>query len=154
VHLRPDGKPLVSTGGVVSIAHAPSLTLAVGAAAGAIGCDLEAVQPRGDDWRDLLGGEHLALARLIRERAGEDFDTAATRVWTALECQRKANMRPSVPLLLDALPENGWLMLRGGQASIASAVLTLRGVGRVAVAVLPVPAPTDTVAGRMLAEVK
>jgi enediyne polyketide synthase len=30
VHLRPDGKPLVSTGGVVSIAHAPSLTLAGG----------------------------------------------------------------------------------------------------------------------------
>ena len=111
VHHRPDGKPEVGGGLNVSTAHAGELTLAV---AGSPGCDLELVAAR--PWRDLLAQERFALA----EQLAEDFDTAATRVWTAMECLKKAGVPGDAPLVLNATKPDGWIMLSSGSRTIAT----------------------------------
>jgi enediyne polyketide synthase len=153
---RPDGKPEMGRHDrweTVSVTHTPTLTLAVATSSGTVGCDLEAIEPRANDWRNLLGADRLALARLVSERTGEDFDTAATRVWSACECSRKANARPSAPLLLDDVLGSKSIMLRAGAATIASLVLTVRGTGRIAAAVSVAPQVVD-IARPAHAEVK
>ena len=121
---RSDGKPEVHHASTVSTAHAGELTLAV---IGSSGCDLEAVAPR--PWRDLLGPERLALAHQL----GEQIDVAGTRVWTALECLKKAGaadaplqVGPTVASAVPAdaaapLPEPlGWVLFASGPRTIAT----------------------------------
>src|SRR5690606_21168318 len=87
---RPTGKPDAGAGRHVSAAHCGALALAV-AGPGPLGCDVEPVRPRPDAaWRDLLGDAPCDLARLVARETAAGFDEAATRVWTALECLKKA----------------------------------------------------------------
>jgi enediyne polyketide synthase len=126
---RPDGKPEAPETGV-SASHAGDLTLAV-AGRGPIGCDLEPVAPRdGGLWRDLLGPERFRLADLIRRQAGEDLDTAATRVWTAIECLKKAGAPAEAPLVLGDVAAEGWIVLRSGRLATATVIARARGVER------------------------
>jgi len=58
----------------------------------------------------LLGGERFALAEAIASKAQEGLDTAATRVWTASECLKKAGATVNAPLtLLKADEREVWL---------------------------------------------
>jgi enediyne polyketide synthase len=59
---------------------------------------------------------------MIAREAGEDQDTAATRVWTALESLKKAGVAPNQPLVLKGIDENGWVRLSAGAATIATLV--------------------------------
>jgi enediyne polyketide synthase len=101
VRWRADGKPEVRAGAVaVSAAHSNGLTLAV-AGSHPLACDLEPVRARSEQvWRDLLGRDRWSLAELIAREAGEDVQTAATRVWTALESLKKAEVPADAPLVL------------------------------------------------------
>lgn len=120
IQRRPDGKPEVTGSRTVSAAHVGNRTLAV-AARGAVGCDMEPVSPRGElAWRDLLGIERYKLAGLIAQEAGEDFDTAATRVWTAAETVRKAGAAIFVPITLKFVTENGWVLFKAETSVIAT----------------------------------
>ncbi|OKK06630.1 hypothetical protein AMK26_11595 [Streptomyces sp. CB03234] len=105
---------------------------------GDVACDWEAVAARGEDvWRRLLGTDHLALAALLRRQSGEPFEVAATRVWTAVECLAKAGRPPGAPLSLGGVFDGGWVLMRSGDALIASGVVRVAQVeGPVAVAVL------------------
>jgi enediyne polyketide synthase len=115
---RADGKPEASNGRAVSAAHAGDLTLAV-AAAQAAGCDLESVTARGvEDWRGLLGAERFRLAELLAAKA--DLDTAATRVWCAVECLKKVGAATDAPLTLVAAADDGWTVLSSGARVIAT----------------------------------
>ncbi|WP_249267845.1 SDR family NAD(P)-dependent oxidoreductase [Microcystis aeruginosa] len=107
---RPDGKPELTNGKAVSVAHAGDLTLVV-TGAGSLGADVESVVSRSVAvWRDLLGGERFALAEAIASQAQEGLDTAATRVWTASECLKKAGATVNAPLtLLKADEREVWL---------------------------------------------
>ncbi|MDX1522537.1 MAG: hypothetical protein R3264_12995, partial [Anaerolineae bacterium] len=125
VHRRPDGKPEIGDDWAVSVAHADDLTLAVAVAGnnGSPGCDLEPVAARtAETWRDLLGAERFTLAEMIARETGEDQDTAATRVWTALESLKKAGATPGQPLALKGIAENGWVSLLAGTATITTLV--------------------------------
>ncbi|HRC85974.1 MAG TPA: SDR family NAD(P)-dependent oxidoreductase, partial [Thermoanaerobaculia bacterium] len=87
---RPDGKPEIPGGPPVSISHAGELVLAI-TGQGSLGCDVEPVEPRSRElWSDLLGAERSRLAAVIAAERGEDLDAAATRVWAAGECLKKA----------------------------------------------------------------
>jgi enediyne polyketide synthase len=143
VHRRPDGRPEVSCDREVSVAHAQELTIAV-AGPGPLACDAEPLAPRpAHVWRDLLGTERYALAQLIATRAAEDRDTAATRVWAAAECLKKAAASLDAPLVLRATTDDGWVLLAAGPLSIATSVAPVRRTqDRVVLAVL---APSDTV---------
>ncbi|MFG2005956.1 SDR family NAD(P)-dependent oxidoreductase [Spirillospora sp. NPDC048911] len=122
---RPDGKPEPSTGGTVSIAHSAGITLATTTP----GCDLEIVANRDrDTWAGLLGADGIALAGAIVEATEEDFDTAATRVWTAAESAVKAGLPAGTPFTLDSVHEDGWAVLAAGDARVATLAAGMRGV--------------------------
>ena len=108
-------------GAAVSLAHAGDLTLAVTAAGEAVGCDLEPVAHREEStWRDLLGPDRNALAELVAREAGELFDAAATRLWSAGECLKKAGLPADAPLTLEACEPDGWVRLRSGGFLVAT----------------------------------
>jgi enediyne polyketide synthase len=134
---RPDGRPDPRPDGrTVTRSHGAGLTLEV-TAEGAAGCDLEPVAPRlTEDWRGLLGAVRHRLAALVAAEAGEDADTAATRVWSAGEAAKKAGLPVDVPLVLDEVAGGGWVLLRAGAA-------------RVATLVAPLTAAADTAAMRL-----
>ncbi|MBN2475117.1 MAG: SDR family NAD(P)-dependent oxidoreductase [Pirellulales bacterium] len=126
VHKRPDGKPEVCCGEEVSVSHADDLTMAV-AAEGTVACDAQTVAPRPDEaWRDLLGPERHALSQLIVGGTEEDSSTAATRVWTAIECLQKAGAASDAPLVLHSVTEDDWVLLTAGRLSIATWIAPLR----------------------------
>lgn len=137
VHRRSDGKPEAAHGQHISVAHAGRLKLAV-AGAGPVGCDLEVVSHRSPTvWRDLLGPERFELAQYISRNAQEDFDAAATRAWSMMECLQKAGEMASVPLLYDSRQTDGWVVLRAGRHRVATWVVKTKAVTEpVALAVL------------------
>jgi enediyne polyketide synthase len=125
---RPDGKPVFPGEEDVSAAHTLDFTLAV-ASAGGTACDLEEVAARTDAvWCDLLGEEKFKLAeRIARERV-ESVDTAATRLWTALECMKKIGQPVNAPLVLESNTADGWTLLRSGTIVISTCVAAVRGM--------------------------
>jgi enediyne polyketide synthase len=122
---RPDGKPEVTTGVQVSVAHAVGRTLSV-AAANRIGCDLEAVIDRpADDWRELLGPDRFRLAEeLVAET--HDINAAATRLWTVLECLKKVGIPANAPLTRRPTAPEGWVVFESGRLKIATFIADLR----------------------------
>ncbi|MEU3370549.1 type I polyketide synthase [Streptomyces sp. NPDC006660] len=123
---RPDGKPETGTGPHVSSSHGAGVTFAV-AGEQAVGCDVEeAVDRPAGEWRDLLGAEGHALAELIAGERGEDLSTAATRVWGAQECLRKAG-HARAQLVISRASTGRWVVLRSGGLRIATFPTTLRG---------------------------
>ena len=127
IHRRPDGKPEVADGcRALSAAHADDLTLAV-AGSGPLGCDLEPVAARSPQlWRDLLGAERFALAAAIAKTPGETDNSAATRVWAASECLKKAGALETAPLVLDAATDDSWVMLTSGSMQIATVAVAVK----------------------------
>jgi enediyne polyketide synthase len=127
VTYRPDGRPEVAGNRNVSAAHGAGVTLFV-AAAGAVGCDVEPVVRRSSDaWLGLLG-PHAALAQATAGATGDGADTAATRVWAAMECLQKAGRPPGGPLVLRPADRAGWAVMAAGSATVATFATTLRGV--------------------------
>jgi enediyne polyketide synthase len=137
---RADGKPEVADGRAVSAAHAGDLTLAV-AAPQAVGCDLETVTCRDAEvWRSLLGTERFRLAKVLA--AKEDFATAATRVWCAVECLKKAGAMSDAPLGFVSAADDGWTVLSSGAHIIATCCAEVRDAAeRLVVGVVAQPQP-------------
>lgn len=144
VQRRINGKPKVAGGRTVSAAHAGDLTLAI-AGSGSLGCDLERVVPRSEDeWSDLLGAASSDLARLVATETGEDFDTAATRIWTARECLKKAGFVPTAPLTFQQYAGNGGAVLGERGYSVASLIVAIGEGAKLVVAVLATPASAES----------
>jgi enediyne polyketide synthase len=64
-----------------------------------------------------LGEEGCTLARLIAEEAGESLEVAATRIWGARECIKKAGL--PIPSTLTLLRQEGplvWLQTHSAPA--------------------------------------
>ncbi|MFC4032418.1 SDR family NAD(P)-dependent oxidoreductase [Streptomyces polygonati] len=128
VRYRPDGKPETDTAGI-SASHGAGVTLAV-AADGQVSCDVEVVAERSaEDWAGLLGADGAALAGLLAQENGESPDTAATRVWGAIECLRKTGHARVELVAAGAAGSGRWVMLRSGDTTVATFVTTLRSVG-------------------------
>ncbi|MGW7091045.1 type I polyketide synthase [Streptomyces sp. NPDC054874] len=140
VRYRPDGRPELADGRQISAAHGLGVTLGV-AAARTVACDIEAVCVRdADTWAGLLG-EHAGLAAQVAEQTGEAPDTAATRVWGAVECLRKAGLMAGAPLTLTPPDRDNWVVLASGGLRIATFVTTLRDVLEPAVVAFLAPIP-------------
>lgn len=121
---RTDGKPEVNgaNGCKISSAHSGRLTLAISSEQ-RLACDMEAVKGwRVSEWTNLLSSAQRALAEVIARETGEEFDTAATRVWTAAECLKKVGIPAAPSWLLTSGPrdESGWLMLSSPSVSAAT----------------------------------
>ncbi|RUT02784.1 polyketide synthase [Dulcicalothrix desertica PCC 7102] len=128
VFRRPDGKPEVLVEKVVSVAHADDLTIAV-AGQETVGCDAEVVRPRTVDiWQDLLTTERFKLAEIVASYAGENLDIAATRIWAASECLKKAGAMINISLMMLDSSKDGRVVLAAGQMVIATLVTSVRGI--------------------------
>lgn len=126
VRYRPDGGPQVDGDRGISAAHGAGVTLCV-AASGPLGCDVESVTARSaTDWQQLLG-VHQSLAALVERETGESPDTAATRVWTAIESLQKAGLPTAGPLALLPGDRDGWVVFASGALRIATLATTLAG---------------------------
>jgi enediyne polyketide synthase len=120
---RADGKPEACDGRDVSAAHCGDLTIAV-AGHSPVGCDIELVTTRpARIWSDMLGLERFRLAELISREAQETFDVAATRVWTSIECLKKAGAGMTAPLVFASAAPDGWILLTSGELKIVSGVI-------------------------------
>jgi enediyne polyketide synthase len=133
---RPDGRPEVEGARAVSAAHLDGYTLAVCGRA-PVACDIEVAAGRPDAlWGELLGEERRALAELLASESGEEIDVAATRVWAALECMKKAGVPLHEPLKLASRTLDGWTLLRGAHP-VATLVTRMETIDRpVTIAVL------------------
>jgi enediyne polyketide synthase len=152
---RPDGKPEVAGGSwltatrhpltanchtpygprfAVSAAHTGDLTLAVaGRAAGPnatlVGCDVEPIIARPQVvWQDLLAQERFSLATIVANEAREEINTAATRLWAAGECLKKAGAALCTPLVLTSIHAEGWVLLSAGALRVATLVTQVQDV--------------------------
>ncbi|HKR12272.1 MAG TPA: type I polyketide synthase [Pyrinomonadaceae bacterium] len=124
---RTNGKPEACDGRDVSASHTGDLTMAV-AGRSPIGCDLELVATRQPEiWSDILGDERFKLAEIISREARETLDAAATRVWTSIECLKKAGAGMTAPLVFSGVAPNGWILFASGELKIASCVVQREG---------------------------
>ena len=124
---RSDRKPEVCDGRGVSASHCGELTMAV-AGRCPVACDLELVATRPPElWSDMLGVERFKLAKLISQETQESFDATATRVWTVVECLKKAGAGMSAPLVFVSAASDRWVLLASGALKIASCVVTRNG---------------------------
>lgn len=126
VRHRPDGKPEVD-GAAISASHGAGLSLVV-TGSGRLGCDVETVTARTEeDWAGLLGNELRGIRDLVVAESGEDVDTAGTRVWSALECLRKAGVTDRT-LAVGRVHDDGWVVLSAGDVKVATWVTTVNDV--------------------------
>ncbi|HYP30165.1 MAG TPA: type I polyketide synthase [Blastocatellia bacterium] len=124
---RFDGKPEVKGEFGVSATHCGKLTLAM-AAHGELACDVERVVERPVSvWRSLLGAPRFKLAEIIVRDSGDDLDAAATRVWTAAECLKKAGISVAAPLVLASSTPDRWVLLSSGSFTVATHIGSVRG---------------------------
>jgi enediyne polyketide synthase len=124
---RSDRKPEACDGRGVSASHCGELTMAV-AGRCPVACDLELVATRPPElWSDMLGVERFKLAKLISQETQESFDATATRVWTVVECLKKAGAGMSAPLVFVSAASDRWVLLASGALKIASCVVTRNG---------------------------
>ena len=120
---RANGKPEAYDGRDVSASHCGDLTMAVVGHC-PIACDLELVNTRPHAiWSDMLGAERFKLAEIVCRETRQTLDEAATCVWTAVECLKKAGAGMTAPLVFVSVAPNGWILLASGELKIASGVV-------------------------------
>jgi enediyne polyketide synthase len=119
---RADGKPFTADDQPVSVAHANSFTLSIAGREGLVACDAEPIVDRDAyAWNALLPADRVTLARLLAEQsATDDFNSAATRMWSAGECLKKAGLRFDAPLMLRESTPDHWVILSAGATTIAT----------------------------------
>jgi enediyne polyketide synthase len=61
------------------------------------------------------------------QETGDDLDAAATRVWTAGECLKKAGTSVVAPLVLASSTPDRWALLCSGSLTVATHVGSVRG---------------------------
>ncbi|HEX6289018.1 MAG TPA: type I polyketide synthase [Herpetosiphonaceae bacterium] len=126
IYHRPDGKPVLSDGPSISLAHSEPLTLAV-VGEGTIACDLESVRQRDPEaWQSLLGLERTALLQQLIRTTGEDLSIAATRLWAAGECLIKAGLPVETPLRYSTHLPDGWVLFTAETLVIATLATRLQ----------------------------
>ncbi|MER6408096.1 type I polyketide synthase [Streptomyces viridosporus] len=127
VRHRPDGRPELEPDRHLSVSAAHGLGVTLSAVSDTeVACDIEAVSMRSaHEWRGLLG-EHAVAAELVAKETGEAPDTAATRVWGAVECLRKAGIMAGAPLTVLPRRKDAWVVFAAGDLRIATFVTALR----------------------------
>jgi enediyne polyketide synthase len=114
------GGPEIAADLLMSVSHGAGVTFAV-ACADRTECDVRVVVDRvSADWRRTLGPDLLGLAKIIGLERSEDLSVAATRVWRATECARKAGRSETGAMALAEPGRDGWVVLALGDAKIAT----------------------------------
>ena len=144
---RPDGKPMVFGADCVSVAHARDFTLAV-TGTGGVACDMEDLRACPTTvWNDLLGEQAFKLAGRISRERREEVNSSALRLWSTLECVKKAGLPQESPLVVESAMPDGWVLLRAGALYVATCVTAVRGLGHDLVIALALVAASRRPAG-------
>jgi enediyne polyketide synthase len=136
---RADGRPETADGDVgISASHHGSLTLAISARV-PVACDIEGVTARDRSiWRDMLTSSRAAAAQAICDGYGEDFNTAATRIWCASECLSKLGRGSLEPIIVKTVRASSdddlWVLLTAGPLQCATIATRLDGIDEKVVA--------------------
>jgi enediyne polyketide synthase len=122
---RGDGKPeFADDSHHISVTHGADLTGVV-TAKSTVACDLESVQTRSErQWEDLLGVGYHGIESALASLAKDSPANAATRIWTARECLKKAGAPFDAPLSLEARESDGWVVFKAGDRKIASRIVS------------------------------
>jgi enediyne polyketide synthase len=128
IHRRADGKPLAVCDQVVSVTHANDMVLSIASQGRLVACDAEPVlHHESREWSDLLGYQRSALAGLVAQKeSGGDYDAAATRIWSACECLKKAGLPLDTPLVFRVAETDRWVLLGAGPAIVATWIGSVR----------------------------
>ncbi len=136
IRKRTDGKPLAFPGTAsVSLSHYGTTTLLTNALT-EMSCDIEKISEKPfSHWEKLLQNGRYELAREIATACNEDISSAATRVWCALECLRKAGFSERAPLF-PLKSEDSSIVFESGSQKILTVKWTLKDIGPAVIAVL------------------
>jgi enediyne polyketide synthase len=64
---------------------------------------------------------------VVGRESGENVEQASTRVWTAIECLKKAGLPITAPLLLEQTGPDSWMLFRSGSLVLASCAARIEG---------------------------
>ncbi|HEV8539075.1 MAG TPA: hypothetical protein VGR15_09185, partial [Bacteroidota bacterium] len=93
----------------VSVSHSSNMTFAVAGIA-PCACDIEPVVPRDKEvWSGLLTQCGMDLAYVLEGEAGETPEVSRTRVWTMIECMKKAGVSRSPLPVFESSTDDGWV---------------------------------------------
>lgn len=122
---RIDGKPeIIGSNKRLSITHSGRLTLVVSGKR-SLGCDIECVDKKEEGvWMSLLGKERFNLAKTIAHETSDSFQSAATRIWSALESIKKAGLSIDQSMSLVKIYPDGLLLLKINKAHVISLAMT------------------------------
>ncbi|MGD2113608.1 MAG: type I polyketide synthase, partial [Acidobacteriota bacterium] len=139
-----DGEGARRDGLETAWACAGPLMLAV-ASRGSVDCDLRPIEKRpAASWEELLDRDRLALAGRIAAEAGDDFDTAATRVWTTTACLDRSGGIREGALGVGARTEDGWLLFSNDHRAVWTVALPVPDLGGRAVFAVLTKEPVET----------
>ncbi|WP_405088965.1 type I polyketide synthase [Microbispora sp. NBC_01389] len=123
---RPDGRPEIDGDRLITASHCAGLTV-VAVATTTVACDVEAAAERtAAEWAGLLG-RYESVAGLVAKEMDEGAAVAGTRVWSAVECLRKAGLPPDTPLTLAPKTRGGCAVFVSGDLLIATFAAFLSG---------------------------
>jgi len=89
-------------------------------------CDLERVARRDPQlWRDMLGEPLFRTAVFLADKLGEEFDLAATRVWTVAECLKKLGKGTAGAVTFETCTPDRWAVVRCGDYIIGTVPITV-----------------------------
>jgi enediyne polyketide synthase len=144
---QPDGSPELGSGLGVSLSHHAGYTLVL-LGDGQVGADIESVQHRpASTWAGMLGPGPFSTARLLARSRGEDLDTCATRVWSAIECLRKVGVDREILLGVEDPPDPpdaDWITLTCGTIRIFTVTARVPAVDASLVVAAAAGAATDS----------
>jgi enediyne polyketide synthase len=144
---QPDGKPELASGLGVSLSHHAQYTLVL-LSDRPVGADLESVEHRPEStWAGMLGPGPFSTARLLAGSGGEDLDTGATRVWSAIECLRKLGVTGEITLAVEDPPDPpdaAWVTLTAGTTRIFTVTARVAGVDATLVVAAAAGTATDS----------
>ena len=125
---RPDGRPFIDGRFHFSKSNSGELQFIV-SAQGSVGCDVEQVKNLpNEEWEMMIGEARYKLADYISKESQEQFEISATRIWSAVECLKKAGESLFSPLTIESIGKQLFL-LKAGKKAIISFTTIVRETG-------------------------
>jgi len=123
---RADGKPIHIENAAVRAWSDGILLQLLSSQDGA--CDIERVEHREPQmWRDLLGESLFQSAAFLAQRHAEEFDLAATRFWTVMECMKKLGRHSTGSVVSEQYTNDGWALSRCGDYIVGTVPIKVSG---------------------------
>ena len=93
-----------------------------------LGRDVEPVIERPPAiWQHLLGNQRHQVTKAVRRETGEREASAATRVWAISKCMTKVVVNSNVPVVLERIDREHWIVFSCGCFRVATTIVSVSG---------------------------